>query len=104
MAARQVRALLMGGQACVFYSAAEFSRDTDLAVLAELNNLARLRDALSDLRARCITVPPLEIAYLQRGHKGNGVSPEWRLLIALVDQRSGACHPDTNTQKAGMSR
>jgi len=26
MAARQVRALLMGGQACVFYGAAEFSR------------------------------------------------------------------------------
>ena len=24
-----VRALLMGGQACVFYGAAEFSRDTD---------------------------------------------------------------------------
>jgi hypothetical protein len=30
MAAHQVRALLMGGQACVFYGAAEFSRDTDL--------------------------------------------------------------------------
>ncbi len=68
MAARQVRALLMGGQACVFYGAAEFSRDTDLAVLAEPNNLARLRDALSDLRAECIAVPPFEIAYLQRGH------------------------------------
>ena len=43
MAARQVRALLMGGQACVFYGAAEFSRDTDLAVLAEPENLERLR-------------------------------------------------------------
>ena len=31
MADRRVRALLMGGQACVFYGAAEFSRDTDLA-------------------------------------------------------------------------
>jgi len=30
MAAHRVRALLMGGQACVFYGAAEFSRDTDL--------------------------------------------------------------------------
>jgi hypothetical protein len=29
--AHKVRALLMGGQACVFYGAAEFSRDTDLA-------------------------------------------------------------------------
>ncbi len=31
----RVRALLMGGQACVFYGAAEFSRDTDLAILAD---------------------------------------------------------------------
>lgn len=35
MADHRVRALLMGGQACVFYGAAEFSRDTDLLILAE---------------------------------------------------------------------
>jgi len=29
MRAHRVRALLMGGQACVFYGAAEFSRDTE---------------------------------------------------------------------------
>lgn len=29
------RALPMGGQACVFYGAAEFSRDIDVVVLAE---------------------------------------------------------------------
>ena len=29
-----VPALLMGGQACVLYGAAEYSRDLDLAVLA----------------------------------------------------------------------
>jgi len=34
MAGHRVRALLMGGQACVFYGAAEFSRDTDLLILA----------------------------------------------------------------------
>ncbi|MCE9553588.1 MAG: hypothetical protein K8T91_09490 [Planctomycetes bacterium] len=28
-----VRHLLMGGQACVLYGAAEFSRDTDVAML-----------------------------------------------------------------------
>lgn len=33
-AARRVRALLMGGQACVFYGAAEFSRGTDLLILS----------------------------------------------------------------------
>jgi hypothetical protein len=29
----------MGGQACVFYGAAEFSRDTDFAMLADALNL-----------------------------------------------------------------
>ena len=35
-----VRTLLMGGQACAFYGAAEFSRDLDLLVLAEEGALA----------------------------------------------------------------
>jgi len=68
MRARRVRALLMGGQACVFYGAAEFSRDTDLAILADAANLSRLRRALDDLRAEVITVPPFELEYLRRGH------------------------------------
>lgn len=68
MRGRQVRCLLMGGQACVLYGAAEFSRDTDLAILAEPDNLARLRTALGDLQAECIAVPPLEMDYLNRGH------------------------------------
>jgi hypothetical protein len=58
----------MGGQACVFYGAAEFSRDTDFAILAEAANLARLRRALAALRAEPIAVPPFELKYLQRGH------------------------------------
>jgi hypothetical protein len=41
MRAHRVHALLMGGQACVFYGAAEFSRDTDLAILADAANLVR---------------------------------------------------------------
>ena len=68
MAGHQVRALLMGGQACVFYGAAEFSRDTDLLILADAANLARLEAALHNLRAECIAVPPLTLDYLQRGH------------------------------------
>jgi hypothetical protein len=63
-----VRALLMGGQACVFYGAAEFSRDADFAVLASPRNLGRLRAALEDLRAEVIAVPPFELKYLRRGH------------------------------------
>jgi hypothetical protein len=68
MRAHRVRALLMGGQACVFYGAAEFSRDTDFAILAEASNLARLRKALAELRAEPIATPPFEMKYLQRGH------------------------------------
>lgn len=63
-----MRALLMGGQACVLYGAAEFSRDTDLAILASPGNLARLQEALRDLRAHVIAVPPFEARYLRRGH------------------------------------
>jgi hypothetical protein len=66
--AHRVRALLMGGQACVFYGAAEFSRDTDFAILADAANLARLRKALIDLRAELIAVPPFELKFLRRGH------------------------------------
>ena len=66
--AHRVRALLMGGQACVFYGAAEFSRDTDLLILADPENLTRLEAALRELQAECIAVPPFEIMYLERGH------------------------------------
>jgi hypothetical protein len=68
MRAHRVRALLMGGQACVFYGAAEFSRDTDLAIVADAANLERLRRALDDLQAEVIAVPPFEMKYLRRGH------------------------------------
>ena len=58
MRAHRVRALLMGGQACVFYGAAEFSRDTAFAILASAANLARLRKALSERRAERIASEP----------------------------------------------
>jgi len=58
----------MGGQACVFYGAAEFSRDTDLAILASSENLARLQKALKDLKAEVIAVPPFDRKYLRKGH------------------------------------
>ena len=68
MRAHQVQALLMGGQACVLYGAAEFSRDTDYAILFENENLARFQNALNELEARVIAVPPFEPQYLARGH------------------------------------
>lgn len=68
IAAHRVRALLMGGQACVFYGAAEFSRDTDLAILSTPGNLTRLSKALTELQAEVIAVPPFEAKYLRKGH------------------------------------
>lgn len=62
------RALLMGGQACVLYGAAEFSRDSDFALLATEENLHRLAVALRELQADVIAVPPFELGYLEKGH------------------------------------
>lgn len=66
------RTLLMGGQACVFYGAAEFSRDLDLLIFVDPDNLDRVRAALADLLAVPIAVPvsqpPLEPELLGRGH------------------------------------
>src|SRR6185503_11723319 len=64
----QVQALLMGGQACVFYGGAEFSRDTDLVILSSSENIERLQRALYHLKAESIAVPPLSEEYLNRGH------------------------------------
>ena len=45
-----VQTLLMGGQACVFYGAAQVSKDVDLALLAEPANIERLLRALTGAR------------------------------------------------------
>jgi hypothetical protein len=62
----------MGGQACVLYGAAEFSRDLDLLVLVDSDNLRRVEAALADLIAEPIAVPvsqpPLNTELLLRGH------------------------------------
>lgn len=55
-----VPALLMGGQACVLYGAAEFSRDLDLAVLATPDAFHRLATAMQELEASVIAVPPFQ--------------------------------------------
>jgi hypothetical protein len=51
----------------VFYGGTEFSRDTDLAIVADSENLARLTTALSELQAEVAAVPPFELRYLERG-------------------------------------
>jgi len=44
----------MGGQACILYGGAEFSRDIDLAILASKKNFVRLAAALDELAAHVI--------------------------------------------------
>ena len=64
----RVRALLIGGQACILYGAAEFSRDSDFVILCSEANLKRVRAALGGLQAEQIYVPPLRASFLRRGH------------------------------------
>ncbi len=68
MREHQVQCLLMDGQACVLYGAAEFSRDTDLAVLASEENAGRLMKAMRSLDADVIAVPPFLLQHLDAGH------------------------------------
>jgi len=68
LSSNEVRCLLMGGQACVFYGGAEFSRDTDLVLLPDTETLERLSRALEELHAERIAVPPFEARHLKRGH------------------------------------
>lgn len=58
----------MGGQACVFYGAAQVSKDVDFLVLADEANFKKLHDALGILMAKRIAVPWFDPVYLERGH------------------------------------
>ncbi len=68
MSCHTVRHLLIGGQACVLYGAAEFSRDCDIVILAEEANFENLNAALAELQAECIAIPEFKAEYLERGH------------------------------------
>lgn len=65
---QKVKSLLIGGQACILYGAAEFSRDSDFVVLAEPANLEALKRALKVLKAVPVYFPDLSIEYLAKGH------------------------------------
>ena len=58
----------MGGQACVFYGAAEFSRDCDIVIVDDDDNLLKLKAALAELKAECIAIPPFDRRFWERGH------------------------------------
>jgi hypothetical protein len=58
----------MGGQACVFYGAAQVSKDVDFLILADEENFSRLHEALAVLQALRIAVPKFDPSALARGH------------------------------------
>jgi hypothetical protein len=58
----------MGGQACVLYGAAQFSKDVDFLILADESNFEGLHRALEELQARRIAVPRFSPDVLGRGH------------------------------------
>lgn len=64
----EVRSLLIGGQACILYGGAEFSRDLDLMIAATPTDLGRVPHALDLLEAHPIAVPPFDAELLDRGH------------------------------------
>jgi len=64
----KVKALLIGGQACILYGAAEFSRDIDLAVLVSPENLKNIKSALNEFQSELIFFPDLSKDVLLRGH------------------------------------
>lgn len=64
----KVRYLLMGGQACILYGGAEFSRDADIVVLADKTNLDLLQAVFDELKAEVIAVPDFSREMLEKGH------------------------------------
>ena len=64
----RVKALLIGGQACILYGAAEFSRDIDLSPLITAENLEDLREVLKELEAEPVFYPDLSEDALLKGH------------------------------------
>lgn len=64
----KVKVLLIGGQACILYGGAEFSRDLDFSLLVTLENIQNLKNALEELEAERIFLPDLSEEVLLRGH------------------------------------
>ena len=58
----------MGGQACILYGGAEFSRDLDLTVAVDTDILKAVKKALAGLEAEVVFVPDLDDEVLKRGH------------------------------------
>lgn len=64
----QLKALVMGGQACIFYGGAEYTKDLDLVVLVDETNLKRIQILLDKLKAENIAVPKFKKELMLKGH------------------------------------
>lgn len=74
------------------YGAAEFSKDIDFVILADVANLARVQDAMNELQAEIIAVPPFDAACLAAGlavHFRCGAAGVEGLLIDLMTTLRG---------------
>ena len=83
----------MGGQACVLYGAAEFTKDVDLAVSPKVEDLPPVVDALALLGAKRIAVPEFKAQHLEAGHAIHfrATDPEiGGLRIDLMSRMRGA--------------
>ncbi|MEA3306199.1 MAG: hypothetical protein U9Q34_00250 [Elusimicrobiota bacterium] len=65
---KKVKALLIGGQACIIYGGSEFSRDSDFVILSEDKNLIKIQKALNSLKAEAVYFLGFERGYLEKGH------------------------------------
>ena len=72
----------MGGQACVFYGAAQVSKDIDFAIYADDSNYERLHKALSELKAERIAVPRFDLTLAR--------TPDMDALRAALDAEVSA--------------
>ena len=82
----------MGGQACILYGGAEFTRDVDFAVTVAAGNLDRLRAALAELEAEPVFFPSLSAAALRRGHACHfrcGAAGLYELRIDVMSKMRG---------------
>lgn len=85
----KVRYLVIAGRACIFYGATEFTRDLDIWVEPETENLIRIRQAMKQLGAKQRFLPPLERKYLLQGHASHFMVGGFRIDILGQPPRVG---------------
>ncbi len=85
----KVQYLVIAGRACIFYGATEFTRDLDIWIDPDTENLTRIRQAMKHLGARQRFLPPLEQKYLLQGHAAHYMAGDFRIDILGRPPRVG---------------